>query len=229
MRASIVLLLLVAQVRADEPPPPPAVEPAPPPPVAPAPPLPVVPAPPPPAAPAANELDFNLLDNNKPPPAVDPAAAAKAARIAQQVKTRRRTLLTHQAFGLVTLGLLALTVVMGSLDYYDKFGGGNFTLKYEGAHEAFAIGSTVTFATTAALGLFAPDPYKKPIKADAALAHKILMGAAAACFIANLILGPVSEGALGQVAQRNFAAAHLGVGVGAMATMTAGWLAFVIK
>jgi len=185
------------------------------------------------AAPTAakDDLDFDLLDNQKGKvaPAFDPVAAAHAQKLAAEVKTRRRVLSWHQGLGLATIGALALTMVLGTLDYVDKFGGGDYTGRYTAAHEGLSIVSTAGFTTTAILGLAAPTPYKKPIKADAALAHKVLMGVAAAAFIANLILGPISASKEGTLMQRDLAGAHIGIGYGSLAAMLGGWLTFVVK
>jgi hypothetical protein len=188
----------------------------------------------PPAAPAqqtpsgGGDLDFNFFEDKKDPNA-ELAAKLKADALDRQVRTRRKALTAHQAFGITTLGLLAVTLVLGTLNYYDKFGGGDYTLRYNTAHLAFSVGTSATFLTTGVLGLAAPQPYKKPIKADAALFHKVMMGIASACFVANLILGPISSSREGKLDQRDFAGAHLGIGYGAFAAMTAGWMAFVVK
>jgi len=176
-----------------------------------------------------DDLDFDLFEPKKIAPAFDPVAAALALKLSAEVKTRRRVLTWHQGLGLATLGALALTMVLGTLDYVDKFGGGDYTGKYTAAHEGVSIVATAGFTTTAILGLAAPTPYKKPIRADSALAHKVLMGVAAACFVANLILGPISASKEGTLLQRDLAGAHVGIGFGSLAAMTAGWLAFVIK
>jgi hypothetical protein len=198
---------------------------------------------PPPSAPAATsgsgsgggtgsggggELDFNFFEDKKDPNA-ELAAKLKADALDRQVRARRKTLTAHQAFGITSYALLAATLVLGTLNYYDKFGGGDFTGRYNAAHLGFSIGSSATFLTTGVLGLAAPQPYKKPLKADAALFHKVMMGIATACFVGNLILGPVSASREGKLDQRDFAGAHLGIGYGAFAAMTAGWLAFVVK
>ena len=95
------------------------------------------------------------------------------------------------------------------------------------AHPALAGVSTALFATDASLALFAPSPYKKPIKADAALAHKILMGVAAAGFLSELILGPITAAQGGSLNQRNLAIGHLVTGYTSFAAMLGGYLSYV--
>jgi hypothetical protein len=209
-------LVLSGVARADDPPasadppPPAASEPA--------------PAP----APSGDELGFDLFDAPKKSLAEEEADQARAARILKETQVRRRVLTAHLGVGIATLGLLAATLVLGTLNYVDKFEEGS-TGRYNLPHLAFASISSAAFTTTAILGLAAPVPYKKPIRADAALAHKVLMGFAAACFAANLIMGPISVARAGTLDQRPFAQAHLAVGYGAFAFMGGGVLAWVFK
>src|SRR6185503_3128226 len=124
----------------------------------------------------------------------------------------RRLLLAHQAFGFITLGLLAATVVLGTLNYVDKFGGGDDNGRYYNLHLGFASAARATFATTGILALAAPNPYPKPIRLDPALLHKVSMAAAAACMAAELVLGPLSASRDGSLDQRSIALAHLTLG-----------------
>ena len=185
------------------------------------------PSAPAPSAPSG-DLDFNFFEDKKDPNA-ELATKLKADALDRQVRARRKTLTAHQAFGITSYALLAVTLVLGTLNYYDKFGGGDYTGRYNAPHWAFSIGSSATFLTTGVLGLAAPQPYKKPLKADTAMFHKVMMGIATACFVANIILGPISSSREGKLDQRDFAGAHLGIGYGAFAAMTAGWMAFVVK
>jgi hypothetical protein len=136
---------------------------------------------------------------------------------------------THQALGFVTLGLLAATMVLGHLDYYDKYGGGGDTGRYLMAHGGLAGLATVTFATTGILGVAAPNPYPKPIRFDAALVHKLSMALATTAMLTQIILGPITATREGQLDQRDYARAHLGIGWASFGFMAAGTLAYVFK
>jgi hypothetical protein len=174
-------------------------------------------------------LDFDLFGDQKAQPS-HPTTTAQSkdpAVLERQVRRRRTVLQLHQGFGFATLALLAATCVIGQLNYIDKYGGGNFTDRYQTPHLALAMASTGTFAVTGLLGLFAPNPYKKPIRADAALAHKILMGFATAGMAAQVALGFVTAAKGGELFQRDLALTHLVTGYATFATMTAGYLAFV--
>src|SRR5207248_2406197 len=128
-------------------------------------------------------------------------------------RLRRTMLKWHQGLGFTTLAVLAATLVIGQLDYLDKFDtGGNFTQKYTEAHWALAGAATALFATTGMLALFAPNPYPKPLKFDAAFVHKAAMAAATACFVAQIILGPISVAKQGTVLERPLALSHLVIG-----------------
>jgi hypothetical protein len=187
-----------------------------------------------PADGSGNSLDFDLFGDKKPPaPGVNlslpPTTAPKpdSLMLAKQVKKRRLMLQLHQGFGFATLALLAATCVIGQLAYNDQFGGGTYTGKYLPYHEGLAYTSTATFAVTGLLGLIAPTPYKKPLKLDAALLHKVMMGVATAGFLAQIALGFATAAGGGQLFQRDLAIAHLTTGYVTFAAMTAGYLAFV--
>jgi hypothetical protein len=155
--------------------------------------------------------------------------AQRALKFDERVHLRRRMLVAHQAFGFVTLGLLAATLVLGTLNYVDKYGGGTDDGRYYNWHLGLASAASGTFATTAILALAAPNPYPKPIKLDAALLHKVMMGFAAASFIAQIILGPIAAAHEGQLDQRGIAIAHLVTGYAAFGFMFTGTMAYVAK
>ena len=106
-------------------------------------------------------------------------------------------------------------------------GGGDFTNKYAVAHESLALTSTVAFAATGLLALFAPTPYKKPIKLDAGLVHKVMMGIATAGMVTQIALGFVTADKGGELIQRDLALTHMVVGYTTFAAMAAGYLAWV--
>jgi hypothetical protein len=179
-------------------------------------------------------MDFDLFGDDKNKAATTAAPGVKnlkggtdLATLEKMVKRRRIVLQLHQGFGFATLIALAATVVLGQLNYVDKYGGGNYTNRYDTPHYGLAITSTVLFATDAGLALFAPTPYKKPIKADAALAHKILMGLASVGFLTDIVLGPISVADKGHLNQKNFAIGHLATGYATFACMLGGYLSYV--
>ena len=185
-----------------------------------------------PPVPADKSMDFDLFDDGtKKPTAPGLDLRLKSPNqnpelIARISRRRRLILQLHQGFGFATLVALAATVVIGQLNYVDKYGG-NFTNRYATPHEALATISTVLFATDAGLALFAPSAYKKPIRADAALVHKIMMGVAAAGFIAEIILGPLTAAKGGDLNQRSFALGHVVTGYVTFASMLGGYLSYV--
>ncbi len=177
------------------------------------------------AAPTGSgDLNFDLFGPPK-TPGVDPAAAARLAELDRKVKLRRRMLLAHQALGFTTLGVLAATLVIGQLNYQDKYYG-SYTERYQTPHLALAAGSTALFAATGLTALFAPNPYPKQIKRDTALAHKILMGIATAGMVTQIILGPITTAHAGRPDQKTLATAHLGVGYATWAMMAAGTIVY---
>src|SRR3954454_20143457 len=80
----------------------------------------------PPPAPASDDLNFDLLNEAPKKTAAEEAdAAQKALKFDEKVHLRRKMLLAHQAMGFITLGVLAATLVLGTLNFVDKYGGGN--------------------------------------------------------------------------------------------------------
>lgn len=174
---------------------------------------------PPPAA-----MDFNLLPG---PTAPDAGEAARLARIDRDVRRRRVLLTAHQIAGFSTLVLLAATLVLGQLNYLDKYGGGGDTGVFYGVHAGLAGTATFAFAITGTLALLAPNPYPKPLRFDAALVHKLAMALAAVGMLTEVVLGPITASREGHLDQRGWAAAHLVTGYATFAFMGVGTLAFV--
>jgi hypothetical protein len=188
-----------------------------------------------PAQPATGSApsDFNF-DLSKPGEEKNGVVQSEAEKLRLQklehkVHLRRRMLLAHQAFGFATLAALAATDIIGTLHYVDKFGGGPDDDRYKDAHLGLGITSTALFTTTALLALFAPNPYPKPIKFDTAFVHKASMAIAAACFVAQVIMGPLSAVSDGKLYQKNLALAHEVVGWGAFGFMTIGTIVYLVK
>jgi hypothetical protein len=171
---------------------------------------------PPPTTPPKSD-DVNLL-----PEEAKPDAAA-TARLETQLTTRRTMLGWHQVGGFATLGSLTATVVLGQLNYTDKYGGGGDTGKYYQWHRWVAITSATIFAGTAALAVFAPSPIARPARLDTATLHKVSMAVASAGMVTQIILGIVTASKEGQPVQRDFAMAHQIIGYTTLAATATGF------
>lgn len=173
----------------------------------------------PPTAPAPPPVpdDFDLLP---PPPPPNPAAVKAQEDLDKTLRLRRRMLVLHQGVGLAALATLGATVVLGQLNYVDKYGGGGDTGRYYNWHVGLVITSSTLFAATGGLGLFAPSPLDKKLQLDTATVHKALMATATAGMSAEIVMGLVTKAQEGHLVQRDWALAHQVVGwttFGAMA------------
>ena len=157
--------------------------------------------PPPPKAPA---LDFDLLG--------DGGARPADARLEREVARRRTSLQVHQALGLATLAATAATVVVGQLDFDDRFRGGGATGQYHPWHTGLAYTSAALFAAAGAAAIFAPVPYPKKLQLDTATLHKTSMAIATAGMVAEIALGIAARRSAGSLRERDLAAAHQVVG-----------------
>jgi hypothetical protein len=182
-------------------------------------PAPAQPAPSPAPAPAPAD-DFDLLPKEKVPD------AAVQQELIHKLELRRKMLQLHQLGGFVTLGLMGTTVVLGQLNYSDKYGGGGDTERFMVWHRWLGISTAVVFAATGALAVFAPSPLEKPVRLDTATVHKIALAIASAGIVAQIILGPVIASKQGQLSQRDFALAHQIVGYTTLVATAAGAVAF---
>jgi hypothetical protein len=170
-------------------------------------------------------MDFDLFGDQKKPSAEE---AQRLEALARRAKRRRSMLNWHQGLGFVTLAALAATLIVGQLHYVDRFDG-DFTNRYSTAHWGLATGTSLLFTTTAVLALAAPNPYPKPLKLDGAFVHKASMALAAACFVTQIILGPIALAKEGTLLEKPLAQAHLGVGWASLGLMTMGTLSYVFK
>ena len=164
--------------------------------------------------------DFNLLPKEAAP---DAAALARQSELERQLAKRRKMLGYHQIGGFLTVGSLAATVVLGQLDYSDKYGGGGDVGTFHSWHRWVAVASTVIFAGTASLAVFAPAPIEKQTRLDTATVHKIAMTVAAAGMATQIVLGIITASKEGQPAQRDFALAHQIVGYTTLAASLTGF------
>ena len=166
--------------------------------------------------------DFDLLPPEK---KSDPAALAKEAEVQRDLGRRRTMLQLHQVFGFATLASLGATVVLGQLNYADKYGGGGDSGRYITAHSAVAYGAAGIFAATGLLALLAPSPFDKPLRLDTATLHKTSMAVATAGMAAEIVLGIVAARKEGHLSQRDFALAHQIIGYTAAVSTAGGFIA----
>jgi hypothetical protein len=177
----------------------------------------------------SGDFGFDLgNEEKKKTPAESATERERLAKLERKVHLRRSMLQWHQALGFITLAALAVTDVIGTLSYYDKYtASGTDTGQFTTAHEGLAIGTSISFAATGILALAAPNPYPKPLKLDAALLHKMSMLMATVCFAAQIVMGPIMAVSDGKLFQKDMALAHVVIGYGAFAFMGVGTLAYV--
>jgi len=167
------------------------------------------------------DLDFeDLLEPSasaETPVAVDPAL--------ERAIERRRTMLTvHQTLGLATAATLAATMVVGQLNFDDRYRGFGDTGRYKPWHTGLVIGSSTLFAGTGLLGLLAPTPFKKDFRWDTITFHKIFMSIATAGMLSQVALGRLTAEREGKLSQVDLARAHQAIGYVTMGAVAAGAL-----
>ena len=181
------------------------------------------------AAPATGGDDFNfdLMGETPKSPQQQKEEQEKAAAIERTGKIRRSLLTTHQIVGFVALAALTATVVVGQLNHYDMYLSGDQTGRYRSAHLGLSIGTSALFAGTGFMGVFAPNPYPKPIRFDTALLHKVSMILATAGMATQIILGPITADRAGRTDQARLALGHVITGYATWAFMTTGMIAYM--
>jgi len=186
------------------------------------PPAPSTPPPPPEGRPAPSpNQDFDLLPPQKAP---DEATKQRDLELMQDLERRRTMLQLHQIGGYATLATVTAAVVLGQINYLDKYAGGGDTGKWVTPHEIAAITAATVFTATGLLAVFAPSPLEKPVRMDTATLHKIAMAVATAGFVAQVVLGPITASKEGQLSQRDFALAHQIIGYTTLAATYTGFL-----
>lgn len=170
---------------------------------------------------AAPGDDLDLLPPEKPP---DADAVRRQAELTQALARRRSLLNLHQAGGITLLAAMAATVVVGQLNYDDKYGGGGDTGKYRFTHQALGYGTAGIFAATGLLALFAPSPFDKPLRLDTATLHKMSMLVATVGMVSQVALGILTAHREGQISQRDFALAHQIIGYTTFAATATGFV-----
>lgn len=168
----------------------------------------------------APQDDSDLL-----PPARAPDAKEQQ-ELSRKLLLRRKMLELHQLGGVVTLAAMGATVVVGQINYTDKYGGRGDTGQYLVLHRWLGIGTAAVFAATGALAVFAPSPLDKPVRFDSATVHKVSLAVATAGMVAQIILGPIIASKEGQLSQRDWALAHQVVGYTTLVATAAGATAF---
>jgi hypothetical protein len=159
-------------------------------------------------APAATEgnnpdLGFDLLGPGEKAVAVDEASVA-----------RRRWMLTyHPVLGIALLACETATIVVGQLNYSDRFGGGPSSGRYERAHLLLAGSTAVLFVGTGLLAILAPNPLNQKHQGfDRVLLHKIAMFTATAGMATEIALGIYTTRREGYLNQESLARTHLAIG-----------------
>src|SRR3954462_6570270 len=170
--------------------------------------------------------DFNLLAPEKKP---DAAALAAQARIQGEARRRRTMLQLHQIGGFATLATMTATVVLGQLNYMDKYGGGGDFGTYKTAHSISAYTTAAVFTATGLLAFLAPNPFEKPLRVDTATMHKASMIVATAGMATQIILGIATAGKEGTLAQRDLALAHQIVGYTTLVATYTGFLVLTFE
>ena len=173
------------------------------------------------AATPPSDQDFDLLAPQKPP---DEAAKERDRELMQQLGQRRTMLQLHQIGGYATLATVTAAVVLGQVNYLDKYGGGGDTGRWMTPHAIAAFTAAGVFTATGLLALFAPSPLEKPLRFDTATLHKIAMAVATAGMVAQIVLGPITGSKEGQLSQRDFALAHQIVGYTTLVATYTGFL-----
>ncbi|MHB1845935.1 MAG: hypothetical protein ACYCWW_14000 [Deltaproteobacteria bacterium] len=170
---------------------------------------PVPPAPPPAEARAAESpppsFDFDLV-----PAAKD---ATPDRKLERALRTRRTMLVLHQSVGIAMTALMAATVVVGQLNYSDRFSGAPATGNYELLHADLATATTVAFAAAGLLALLAPVPIpKKSEGIDSITVHKWSMLTATVAMATEIVLGILTVSREGFANQASLATTHLVIG-----------------
>ena len=178
--------------------------------------------PPPEGRPAQSpDQDFDLLAPKKAP---DEATRQRELEVMHELQTRRTMLQLHQIGGYATLATVTAAVVLGQINYLDKYAGGGDTGKWVTPHAIAAFTAAGVFTATGLLAVLAPSPLEKPVRLDTATLHKIAMAVATAGFVAQVVLGPITASKEGQVSQRDFALAHQIIGYTTLAATYTGFL-----
>jgi len=166
------------------------------------------------------DQDFNLLPPERAP---DEATKQRDLELMHDLQRRRTMLRYHQIGGYATLATVTAAVVLGQLNYLDKYAGGGDTGKWVTPHAIAAFTAAGVFTATGLLAVLAPSPLEKPARIDTATLHKIAMAVATAGLVAQVVLGPITASKEGQVSQRDYALAHQIIGYTTLAATYTGF------
>jgi hypothetical protein len=171
--------------------------------------------------PGAEGQDFDLLAPRKAP---DEATRARDEALMRQLGRRRTMLQLHQYGGYATMATLTVAVVLGQINYLDKYAGGGDTGRWMTPHAVAAFTAAGVFAATGVLAIPAPSPLEKPLRVDTATLHKIARAVATAGMVTQIVLGPIIGSKEGQLSQRDWALAHQIVGYTTLVATYTGFL-----
>jgi hypothetical protein len=136
-------------------------------------------------------LDFDFFEPES-AAASGADSAATSANISDLSKKRRHRLETHQLLGLGTWAFMAAGCIIGQLNYNDLYGGGSGRGSYMMPHRLLVYSTAGLFTATGIYALLAPQPYKKPLKFDTGLLHRVAAIGATAGMVAEVVLGFVT-------------------------------------
>ena len=171
--------------------------------------------------PAPPDQDFDLLAPQKAP---DEATRTRDVELMHQLSRRRTMLQLHQLGGYATMATLTAAVVLGQVNYLDKYGGGGDTGRWMTPHAIAAFTAAGVFTATGLLAILAPSPLETPARVDTVTLHKIAMAVATAGMVAQVVLGPITGSKEGQLSQRDFALAHQIIGYTTLVATYTGFL-----
>jgi cytochrome b561 len=163
------------------------------------------------AKPSDLSLDFDLLGKAAPPAVkIDDAALKKRASMLQ----------THQKIGIGLAALTLATVVVGQLNYSDKYGSNApVTGRYEATHTVLSFTTLGVFAVDGTIALLAPSNPVKRDTYDRVTLHKVGMALATAGMIAQGVVGVYADQQEGRIDQKSIAKTHLIIGYSTLAVM----------
>jgi hypothetical protein len=139
-----------------------------------------------PDKPAGLDFEFFGAENAS---GADTNSTEKIANASALSQKRRHRLETHQLLGLTTWAFMAASCIIGQLNYHDLYGGGSGRGSYMMPHRLLVYSTAGLFTATGIYALLAPQPYKKPLKFDTGLIHRIAAIGATAGMVAEVVLG----------------------------------------
>ncbi len=169
-------------------------------------------------------MDFDLLEPSttaaEAPVQVDPELERAIAR--------RRTMLSiHQGLGIAMAATLAATVVVGQLNFNDRYRGFGDTGKYEGWHTGLVVASSTLFVGTGLLGVLAPSPSRRSSAGTPSPSTKSSWPWPLPACSPRWCWARLTDTREGKLSQVDLATAHQALGYATMGAVTAGALMIV--